>query len=118
MQTSTFVVNQTEAKVAHPFDLDSDDSSLKFSKKENTRFYQIYNFGMGNIQVSHEITTVKDRHGRVIAGTFRKRIGGNWTTMKANTSKMYAVIRRRAAHSDNGKSFVRYITFLMSYQRL
>ena len=113
-ETSTFVVHQGEAKVAHPFDLDSDDSCLKFTKKENAcRFYEIKHFGKDDMQVSHEVIVVKNRNGQVVSGTYRKRCGKQWVTVRANVSEMYVIIRRRAFHVTDRKSFVRYITFMM-----
>ena len=56
---------------------------------------------------------MKNRNGQVVSGTYRKHCGKQLVTVRADLSKIYVVIRRRASHVTDEKSFVRYITFMI-----
>lgn len=111
----TFVINQNKANIRHPYDLDADDNTGKFVKKENARFYEITDHG-DHIDISHEVTTIKNDNGRVISGKFKERCPktGVWHDVKADVSKLFAVIRRRVTNTiSDGVSLARIITYMM-----
>ena len=57
--TATFVVNQTRANVKNPKDLDADDTPGAYTKKEQTRFYQVEGNDDGEIEISCEVHVTK-----------------------------------------------------------
>ena len=75
--------------------------------------------------LSCEVTVVKNSAGKVVSGTYRKRKGRVWETKKANTKKIFPVIRKRAVHKATLEAyqtaFTRCITWVMpleEYNRL
>ena len=115
--TATFVVNQTGANVKNPKDLDADDTPEAYSKKEQTRFYQVEENDDGEIEISCEVHVTKNMQGNVVSGTYRERVGKEWHSRCADMKKVYAVIRKRAVHKATLKcyniAFTRYIVWVM-----
>ena len=93
-ESGTFILHQKITGISHPFDLDSDDNGLLMNKSENARFYEINNFEKGTLNVSHEVTVIKDRNGIIVGGTYNERNRKGWETVRAYISKIYVVIRR------------------------
>ena len=116
--TLTFVVNQTRADVKHPKDLDADDTPGVYTKKEQTRFYQVERNKEGDIEISCQVQVTKDGKGNVVSGTYRERGGKKWLNRIADIEKVYAVIRKRAVHKATLEryktAFTRYIMWIMS----
>ena len=115
--TATFVVNQTRANVKNPKDLDADDTPGAYSKKEQTRFYQVEENDDGEMEISCEVHVTKNAKGNVVSGTYRERVGNEWRSRCADIEKVYAVIRKRAVHKATLKryktAFTRYIVWVM-----
>lgn len=115
--TLTFVVNQTRAVVKHPKDLDADDTPGAYTKKEQTRFYQVERNKEGDIEISCQVQVTKDDKGNVVSGTYRERSGKKWLTRIADINKVYCVIRKRAVHKATLEryktAFTRYIMWIM-----
>ena len=106
-KTATFIFNQSISKVAHPHDLESDDSLGASIKKEFVRFYEVHD-DSSIIKISSEIIPEKSSNGRIIGGPFKIRQGSQWLTKQADPKKMYALIRRRSEDKkckENGKKF-------------
>jgi hypothetical protein len=116
-ESATFVINQGGIGLKHPFDLDADDISGAFTKKDNVRFYEVEG-NEDKLIISSEVHVTRDRNGRIIAGTYNKRTREGWKPKTANMSKLHAVFRRRAVHKETlekeGSSFNRVIMFVMS----
>ena len=115
--TATFVLNQTEAGLCHPFDLEADDIPGVYVKKEQTRFYEV-DEGNDELDVSSYIHVTKNADGKVVSGVTNERMGsGNWVHRKVDLSKTYAVIQKRAVHKKTLEvhkvQFVRYIIYVM-----
>lgn len=115
--TATFVLNQKEAGLSHPYDLEADDIAGVYVKKEQTRFYEV-DEGNDELDVSSYIHVTKNADGKVISGITNERVGsGNWVHRKVNLCKTYAVIRKRAVHKKTLEvhkvQFVRYIIYVM-----
>ena len=99
--------NQSISKIAHPYDLESDDSLGASIKKEFVRFYEVHD-DSSIIKISSEIIPEKSSNGRIIGGTFKIRQGSQWLTKQADPKKMHALIRRRSEDKkckENGKKF-------------
>ena len=99
--------NQSISKIAHPYDLESDDSLGASIKKEFVRFYEVHDESY-IIKISSEIIPEKSSNGRIIGGTFKIRQGSQWLTKQADPKKMHALIRRRSEDKkckENGKKF-------------
>ena len=113
-KSETFILHQKITGISHPFDLDSDDNGLRMNKSENARFYEINNFAKGTLKVSHEISVIKDINGIIVGGTYNDRNRKSWETVRADISKIYVVIRRRALYVGENGSLTRYVIFIMT----
>ena len=115
--TATFVVNQTRANVKNPKDLDAHDTPGAYSKKEQTRFYQVEENDDGEMEISCEVHVSKNAKGNVVSGTYRERVRNEWRSRCADIGKVHAVIRKRAVHKATLKryktAFTRYIVWVM-----
>ena len=100
--------------MSHPFDLDGDDNGLRMNKYENVRFYEINNFEKGTLKVSHEISVIKDINRIIVGGTYSERNRKSCETVRADLSKIYFVIRRRASYVSENGSLTRYVTLMMT----
>ena len=94
-KTATSIFNQSISKVAHPHDLESDDSLGASIKKEFVRFYEVHDESY-IIKISSEIIPEKSSNGRIIGGTFKIRQGSQCLTKQADPKKMYALVGRRS----------------------
>ena len=113
-ESGTFILHQKITGISHPFDLDSDDNGLRMNKSENARFYEINNFEKNTLKVSHEVSVIKDINGIIVGGTYNERNRKSWETVRADISKIYVVIRRRASYVGENGSLTRYVTFIMT----
>eukprot|EP00794_Sanderia_malayensis_P006694 gene6694-biopygen5473 len=116
--TATFVVNQGTLNLPHPYDLEADDISGSYKKKEQTRFYEV-NQEAGSITNYAQIHEKKNAGGEVVDGTINERVGSTkWVQRKPNFKNAYAVIRKRAVHKatleKHNVQFIRYIIYIMS----
>ena len=117
-ENSTFILNQEKIHIAHPYDLDADDSIGPSIKKEYVRFYEVTKREEDSaITISKEIKTEKSNTGDVIGGLVNVRDGSNsWYFRQASVDKIYAVIRRRAEDKmwkEKNVKYIRWITFIM-----
>ena len=113
-ESGTFILYQRITGISHPFDLDSDDNGLRMNKSKNARFYEINNFEKGALKVSHEVSVIKDRNEIIVGGTYNERNRKGWETVRADISKIYVAIRRRASCVGENGSLTQYITFIMT----
>ena len=99
---ATFVVNQKQVGLKHPFDLEADDVAGTFIKKEQTRFFEVLENDDGSLDISANLHTLQDANGRVTAGTINERVGSKkavkWEHRNANLEHVYAVICKRTVH--------------------
>ena len=116
---ATFVLDPVQTNLRHPFDLEADDTPGAFTKKEQTRFYEVTLSEDGNdFVLSSEVRVKRNLDNQVISDTYKDRHGSvRWVETKADLSKVYAVIRKRAVHKETLKvlrvEFVRYIIYIM-----
>ena len=93
---ATFVLNQKEISLQHPFDLEADDVAGSYLKKEQTRYYEVTDDDNG-VAISSTVHVLKDADGKVIKGTINERVGTKrsmkWVKRNADLNCVYAVIR-------------------------
>ena len=111
------MVKQTVINLKHPFDLDADDIAGALSKKDSVRFYEV-DGEIDNFTMSSEVHVIRDDRGDVVSGSFNERTSKGWKPKIVDLTKLYAIIRQRAAHKETlkkeGSSFARVIIFVMS----
>ena len=120
-ENATLILNQGISKIAHPFDLDADDSLGSSIKKEFVRFYEvIFTNDNSAIMISKKIKTEKSNQGGIIGGSVNVLEGRNsWYYRKASPGNIYAVIRRGVedkAWKTYDKKYIRWITYVMTLQ--
>ena len=116
--TATFVVNQETIGLKHPYDLDADDITGAFLKKDSVRFYEIIddNEDTDTLEMSSEVHVTRDSEGKVVSGSDNVRSNKGWKAKTTDMKNVYAIIRRRAVHKKTqieGGSFTSVIMFLM-----
>ena len=117
---ATFVLNQKEISLQHPFDLEADDVAGSYLKKEQSRYYEVTDDD-NDVAISSTVHVLKDADGKVIKGTINERVATKrsmkWVKRNADLNCVYAVIRKRAVHKRtlevHNVNFVRYITYIM-----
>ena len=117
-ENGTFVVHQKNIQLKHPYDLDADDTPGAFTKKDSVRFYEVkINKEDRTLALSSEVHVTRDDEGRVLSGSYNKRVQTTWKARPADLSQVYAVFRRRAVHKktqkEEGASFTRVVMFIM-----
>ena len=116
---ATFVVDPRKINLKHPFDLESDDVSGAYEKKEQTRFYEVDPIeNETNFRLSCNLHVRRNEEGDVVSGYHNFREGSlKWVKTEADMSKTYAVIRKRGVHKKTREKydvqFVRYIIYIM-----
>ena len=113
-ESGIFILHQKITGISHPFGLGSDDSGLRMNKSENARFSEINNFEIGTLKVSHKVSVIKDINGIMVGGTYNERNRKSRETFRADISKIYVAIRRRASYIGENDSLTRYVTFITS----
>ena len=67
---ATFVLDPVQTNLRHPFDLEADDTPGAFTKKEQTRFYEVTLSEDGNdFVLSSEVRVKRNLDNQVISGT-------------------------------------------------
>ena len=94
MERATFVLDQNEAKIRHPYDLDSDDIPGIFEKHDQVRFYEAGWNKKNELHVSSQVHPIKGNDGQVIDGNYKQRCKNGWMNVAADMDNVYAVIRR------------------------
>ena len=112
------MVKQTVINLKHPFDLDADDIAGAFSKKDSVRFYEV-DGEIDNFTMSSEVHVIHDDRGDVVSSSFNERTSKGWKPKIVDLTKLYAIIRQRAAHKETlkkeGNAQKRRILFCQSY---
>ena len=118
MERATFVLDQNEAKIRHPYDLDADDIPGIFEKHDQVRFYEAGWNKKNELHVSSQVHPIKGNDGQVIDGNYKQRCKDGRMNVAADIDNVYAVIRRRGEHKRTRKdqqiSFKRNIIFIMT----
>ena len=113
----TFVLNQSQVDIKHPFDLHADQIGGAFIKNDKVRFYEREFVDKGDLTYN-EVHIKKDSDGKVISGYVNLRKGKMWEERVADMEKVVVVIRRQAKHKEtklkgSTTSFIRNNIFVM-----
>ena len=73
-ETMTFVLNQSQVDIKHPFDLDADQIGGAFTKNEKVRYYE-YELDDEGYLTYNEVHIKKDSDGKVTFGYVNLRKG-------------------------------------------
>ena len=116
-ETMTFVLNQSQVDIKHPFDLHADQIGGAFIKNDKVRFYEREFVDKGDLTYN-EVHIKKDSDGKVISGYVNLRKGKMWEERVADMEKVVVVIRRQAKHKEtklkgSTTSFIRNNIFVM-----
>ena len=116
-ESMTFVLNQSQVDIKHPFNLDADQIGGAFIKNDKVRFYEYEFVDKGDLTYN-EVHIKKDSDGKVISGYVNLRKGKMWEERVADIEKVVVVISRQAKHKETKlkgatKSFIRNNIFVM-----
>ena len=89
----TFVLNQSQVDIKHPFDLDAGQIGDAFIKNDKVRFYECERDGEQHLTYN-EVHIKKDSDGKVASGYVNFRKEKMWEERVEDMEKIVLIIQR------------------------